>query len=222
LKAKKIFLTIIIFATFIVTSCGTKSVNFNKFESTRWPYLEVKVNPEYKYLSHLQFKEKRLSVDKKRDLTIYSESFFFVPNGVIKGVLPKYVYIKFENLPESRFVSPYVSDSVAEERDVRKLGWYSFEFATSIVFPNPSIDMNLSLLMEEGYSMPACILKRVAARGVEDRKTMMLIVYGEDASLSGFECFMWKDKAKLSKEQIEYIKKFGIRAMSAFEVVGSD
>jgi hypothetical protein len=197
-------------------------VNNNKFISTRWPYLEAKISPDYKYLAHFKYEQKRLSISKANRHRIETDSFFFLPNDVTKGMIHKYVYIRIEENLDGTFVDPFLLPSSSNfDWAQKKLGWYEYELATEIAFAKVEEDGILQKLIQEGFIMPEGVLKRKAARVVGKNKAMM-IVYGEDAALSGFGYDTWKDRKKLSEEQKKYISDFNQRALSVFEIIASD
>ena len=70
--------------------------------------------------------------------------------------------------------------------------------------------------------MPECVLKRSAARVVNLDKRYITIIYGEDATLSGYGCDKWKDVVDLNDEQKKYVTEFDKRSSAAFEIIASD
>lgn len=219
----EIIQSFLILLPILLFGCSSMEVNNNKFISTRHPYLEAKISPELKYLSHYKINEERLSNDKKTSFKIISDSFFFIPNEITRGLLPQYAYVLIEEIPNGRFVQPFLSyNSVVTERNIAQLGWYDFATITQVVVPDIKVDKRLQNLIEQGFKMPKCVLKRSVGRVVSYEQRYIILVYGEDASLSGYSCEKWKDLKKLTEEQKEYITEFDKRAMSAIEIVASD
>jgi hypothetical protein len=197
-------------------------VNNNKFISSRRPYLVATVSPQFKYLAHFKFEQNRLNVNKSKTHRITTDSFFFIPNATINGLLSKYIYIMIEENQDSFFVQPFlISSNNQSDWSHRKLGWYDYEQLFGISFPLVENDEQLKRLIPEGFTMPKCVFKMTTARIVGTNKAIK-VVYGEDCELSGFEQNKWRDRTKLNEEQIKYIDGFGKRASSFFEVMESD
>ncbi|OPY86134.1 MAG: hypothetical protein A4E71_01759 [Smithella sp. PtaU1.Bin162] len=214
-------LIMIIIGIFLIGGCSTMEINNNKFISSRRPYLEAKISPDFKYLSHFQWEDQILAVNKSRNLRYKNNSYFFIPNSITRGMIPKYVYIKISEI-ETYFIEDLLTDDSYIDRDVLKLGWYSFQVGSRMVFPKITEDKQFQKLAEEGYTIPKCVLQRNALRRVSQNEKTIGITYGEDATLSGYACEKWKDQANFTDEQKNYISDFNKRALSAFEIIASD
>ena len=123
-RHKSIKIIPLLLLTILFFGCGTMEVNNNRFISSRLPYLEAKVSPDFKYIAHFQFEEQRLSVNKSALNRINSDSFFFISNSITKGVLPKYAYVLIEEIYNSSFVQPF-------------LNYKSVAYSGSFRHPNP-------------------------------------------------------------------------------------
>jgi hypothetical protein len=221
INIKQRFFLCCLLSFLFLMGCSTMEVNNNKFISSRFPYLEAKVSPEFKYLAHFEYEDQTLSVDKKRSLRCKYNSFFFIPNAIIKGLIPKYIYIRIAEV-ETYFIPDLLTGDSYIDRDLLKLGWYNFQIVSQIAFPKATVDKQLEKLVEDGYMMPECVLRRIAIRRVGHDKKTIGIYYGEDATLSGYACERWKDQANLTDEQKKYITEFNKRALTTFEIIASD
>ena len=192
-----------------------REVNENTFVSS-YPNVAIKVKPEFKYIGNPNEATLGKSVDNSRDLRVRWDSYCFVKAD--KDKTARAVTIQIETV-ETRFISDFFRNvkNVAA-KGTTEIGGEKFQYFTSAV--EPSMDSHLTRFYTgQGYKMSSGLMTVLARLYGTKGDMLVKILYYEPLENSEFNNMSWKNADDLTQKQIEYIRSFNERAISAFELM---
>ena len=218
---KKCFLLslkcILLFA--LILGCSSlqvkREVNENTFVSS-YPNVAIKLKPEFKYIGNPSEATLGKSVDNSRDLRVRWDSYCFVKADKDKAA--KAVTIQIETV-ETRFISDFFRNvKNAAAKGTAEIGGKKFQYFTSVV--EPTMDSLLTRFYTgQGYKMSPGLMTVLARIYGTRGDTLVKILYYEPLENPELNNMSWKNADDLTQKQIEYMKNFNSRAISAFELM---
>jgi TolB-like protein len=204
---------VIIFYVFLSGCAADRKIIGNTFQSD-YPKLNIKIDPEFKYLDKINRTASRKSIDGSRELLHDEEYYLFVSEG--KGhEVRKNLYIYFNRI-QTKFI-----DTTAENKNNLDFGvinftGHNFKYYKRIERTDASGAIT-KYLMDAGHIVPTCIL-RSAIYIIPYKDLWITINYWEDATTSGMSCKSKYSMDMLSDEQKVYLIDFHSRALAAIGI----
>jgi hypothetical protein len=199
----------------MISGCAIeRNVKDNRFYSS-FPKMTVEVNKKFDYLGSGKYQTSGY-------LNMEHEYFVFsgktdkqtIQKGIVLEVamtLTKHhpyavqYYLNIDDKAKNVFVHNY-----------KTIDGNKYEYYTSCSAGIGSSKM-AQWLNQKGYLYPRCILQQwIVDLGTDSHRE---ILYFEDATLSGLDCFGWQDKNKLTERQKQYIAEFTVRADEATKYI---
>ncbi len=206
---------------FLLPGCASMQVKRevinNTFYSSAHPKIQIKVNPELKYLGELNDVGAREAVRGTRMLTNWSKMYIFAD---LDGSRATRVFsIKLERT-ETRYTSDLFGWAKHfYEKGTCSLGGRSFQYLSRRIYPSMSNAM-VNFITEKGYVLPRCVLIKRFARGYGSRNNILVdITYWEDPSELPYGCNAWSPDYPLQQDQIEYLERFNSKSDNSFAVI---
>jgi len=188
-----------------VTKAPVRKIENNIFTSD-YPNIKISISPMFDYLDSDQ--KTSLGESKEGGITSTKESsrYKFVNYGM-DGRAKRFLIIGIlsSSLPYDDSTVKKTVDQL--ENKTVKIGGKKFQSVIAVKpFSNPK---------KSGYSLQKVIYTRVGHYG----KNVLMILYLEDATESGFPVNSWGNPGLLSYEQRQYLQEFNDGFMDSFEIL---
>jgi hypothetical protein len=200
----------------VAAAKSDRYVKDNMFSSSS-PRLQVKVDPQFKYLGKLDYTVEQQSPDRLQLVSYETRSYIFVNTAV--NQLKKAVYIQLRR-EQTKYVGNLLGDAKENVRSgICSLGQKEYNCFTRIIFLSADEPV-AGFISEKGYSLPVCVLARTYARAdVSAGNYLVVITYLENMSGSDPGCESWQAGQPLTGEQKRFLDQFDRNREASFKVV---
>lgn len=213
MKKRVLAIVCIVFYAFLSGCASDRKVIGNSFQSD-FPKLNIKIDPEFKYLEKIDRVYHGEDINKTRTLR-YDEEYYLFVSEVKEHQVKKYLYIYFGRV-ETQYSDIKAEDKSNLDFGVVNFNGYNFKYYKKIERPSAS-SRSTKYFMDAGYILPSCLLTN-AFYIIPYKDLWISIFYAEEAIPSGMSCNNKYSKDTLSNEQKEYLAGFHNRALAAIGI----
>jgi len=206
---------------FFIGCAGMKverGVQDNMFHSSISPQINIRINPNFKYIGKAEHKKYKSYISSYRGTTHTYESYMFVQlddNNIIK----KAIVIKFLRMSKGHYIpiSPKNTLKLTTEKIFGKYYKVYFRASTS-----PWYNYEEKFLEEKGYILPKLFMVKTLGRRFttqNDNDSIIYISYAEDIYYdSNYKKWNWKVNL-LDDNQKAFMREFSERSAINIQIV---
>ena len=210
-----------VLAMIFLSSCASlqakREVVDNTFYSSSNPKVQIKVNPELKYIGETKDVRQRQLVDSPYMVIHRSALYVFVDAEGAKA--KKAVAIVIERTEASYVSDLYGEVGIFYEKGVSELGGLKFQYCSRLIYPSMKFHLT-RFVTDHGYVIPRCIIVKSFSKVYGAQGDIAVtIVYIEAPSGLLHECKDWEPIHPLLPDQKEYLEQFNANCDNAFEVL---
>ncbi len=226
MENRKSLIFFIAISLFLISGCvGTqieRSVQDNLFTSSESPKIQIKINPDFKYLGKYEDTRSLLHATQGQSAEVKHITYLFCKIGNDKRI-KKIITINFQDLQSPKYWLGDLFGKVSEQIDLgtRQITGKTYQWMLRST-NNPTTKEVNKALFDGGFRTHRCYLQKVIGRIANmDSSSKMYIGYAENVEDLMTSCHEWnKNLSLLSGEQAKRLNEFHYNNKKNLQIVG--